>query len=385
MLLNETFRAARKAARVSQGLVADHVGVSRPTVSAIERKGREPRVGELARAASLFRLSPDVLMAGGFGDAVTLSVEASFRAEREGDLDPHTKWELMQYRPEGGRTPPQIPGQARGYLMPRLAERVRELMGATEGVPVDVFRDLFASGADVEFTALIGVAGALLWSEDGSSCVILVNSDQPDDRQRWTAVHEFAHFACGHSSQESEHVDLFGPARLRVDQEADLVAAELLMPFEAVREAIAGCGASTFSPELLYVLADRFRVSYAAMTFRCSALGFISSADVIELRKASPTSLEKDLRLKAERTDVFDAASRLPVVVTRLEEAAALPPGWEQDFGTTGLLHLRALQSAAWRDYLLGTAIERRGSSATEVFEEVAAWVGKTYPWNRGG
>jgi Zn-dependent peptidase ImmA (M78 family)/transcriptional regulator with XRE-family HTH domain len=383
MRLNETFRVARKAARVSQRLVADHVGVSRPTVSAIERKGREPRVGELARAASLFRLSPEMLMAGGFGQTVALSVEASFRKESDGSLDPHAKWELQHCQPREGGTRLQGRGDARGLLMPKLAEKVRSLLAIDTAPPVDVFRALISSPVDLEFTALTGVAGALLWAEDGTSCAIVVNSDQPDDRQRWTAVHEFAHFACGHHGQDSAHVDLFGPARLRVDQEADLVAAEVLMPFEAMRSVIEKRSESAFTPELLYRLADMFRVSYTAMIVRCSALGFISSADVTELRRVKPTALEKKLGLKAQRTELFEPAARLPKLTDRLEADGVLSPGWEHDFGAAGPMHLRRLQAEALTDYILTTPIDRRGSSATELFEEVASWIGTKYPWNR--
>ena len=217
---------------------------------------------------------------------------------------------------------------------------------------------------------------------DKSACTIVVNSDQPDDRLRWTAVHEFAHRVYGHLDQNAEHVDLYGPARLPEDQEADLVAGEILMPALRVLKAIQDLKSPTLSPEAMYVLADRFQVSYAAIVVRCGALGVLSPGQVQELRLAKPSLLEAQLQMKASRRVAFDADGTMPLLAGRLIAGGRLSSSWFKDFSAEGPHHVRLLQSEAVREYIMHTDICHRRTSVTELFEEVAKWVARTYPWS---
>lgn len=379
MTMSEAFRMARKAVRVSQRLVAEVAEVSRPTVSAIERKGREPRLGELRRVASLFRMSPELLMQADFGKTRERFVEASFRTNGEGGLDVQDRWELHQVEDDLGTSPPFAPiSGAEAKPVPAASDAIRRGLGVSEPSPIDLFQALYVRNYNLVFTALSSISGALVRDGRGR-CAIVVSSDQPDDRQRWTAAHELAHLACGHDPQNPQHVDLYGPSRLRADQEADLLAAELLMPMEEVRERLVRLPAVT--PPTMYALAADFHVSYTAMIFRCSALSLISSRQVEDLRQAKPSEIEGELRLKAGRATAFSAGATVPRVESTLVADGRLPGGWERDFSLSGALHLRRLQAEAIREYVTQVTIQDRQTSVTEVFEQVAGWVAETYPW----
>lgn len=382
--INETFRFARKAVRISQRLVAEHTGVSRPTISAIEKKGRELKANELWRVASLFRLSPEKLMRGGFVDEVRdKTVEASFRVARDTELDIQDRWELCCLIEAMSQTSPCEHIQTSSSdSVPTLADEVRKRLelGSSE-YPVDVFRALLERGYNLEFTALSNVAGALVGDVERGTCTIIVNSDQPDDRQRWTAVHEFAHLIAGHLSQDAEHIDRYGPTRRPEDKEADMIAAEVLMPWDGLYKAFLAEAQQQVTPEIMYKLSDQFRVSYTAMVVRCGVLQLITPLKAAELRKAKPSQLETQLKLKDARSRRFDAASSMPEIVEELTDAGVIPDRWFTDFTEAGPLHLRALQAAAVRKYITSTPIGDRQTNVTDLFEAVAGWLATEHTW----
>jgi len=266
--------------------------------------------------------------------------------------------------------------------VPKACDEIRRHLGLVQEPPFDVFRALYEHDYHVVFTALSSISGALVRGpNDSGRCAIVVNSDQPDDRQRWTAAHELAHIACGHTAQEAQHIDLYGPACSRIDQEADIVAAEILMPMSRLWVQIRDLPELT--PETTYRMANQFHVSYAAFAVRLGTLNLISPQQVTELRKAKPSKLEANLRLKEQRSMPFDAKAVVPGVVQQLKGGGGLPTDWDKDFSVNGPLHLRLIQGEAARHYITNTEVKDRRTSVTEVFEHVAGWVALTYPWAR--
>ena len=86
---------------------------------------------------------------------------------------------------------------------------------------------------------------------------ILVNADEPDTRQRFTVAHELGHWICQCLEGSAEPMmcrdkDLSTAADRAREREANVFAAELLMPEEAVRgvgDAAAAAIALGVSPE----------------------------------------------------------------------------------------------------------------------------------------
>jgi Zn-dependent peptidase ImmA (M78 family)/transcriptional regulator with XRE-family HTH domain len=93
--------------------------------------------------------------------------------------------------------------------------------------------------------------------------VIILSSDKPGDRQRFTVAHEFAHIVMHHS---------FPQGLKKVEDEANQFAAEFLMPEESMRREI-------LPPVTLTTLAElkpRWGVSIRALIKRASDLEIIT-------------------------------------------------------------------------------------------------------------
>lgn len=122
------------------------------------------------------------------------------------------------------------------------------------------------------------ISGAIIKDDDGEGYTIYVNKDHPKSRQRFTIAHEIGHyisFLNGSFSKEGLEKnkgfeDKFMYYRKdgnssSAEIEANLIAAELLMPEERVK---------TLIKDNLTIeeMADIFFVSQAAMTIRIQKL-----------------------------------------------------------------------------------------------------------------
>ncbi len=136
-------------------------------------------------------------------------------------------------------------------------------------LPVDPTRIAEKIGIQVKVGDLNGVSGKL--DVDGDLVEISVSSKEPRLRQRFTVAHELGHWALQHGTSFRDCVDDFRLSqRAPKEVAANKFAAELLMPTEAVKEAIEGMGITA-----LPRLANIFEVSQLAMKIRLEQLGWI--------------------------------------------------------------------------------------------------------------
>ena len=120
------------------------------------------------------------------------------------------------------------------------------------------------------------LAGALLVDHDDA--VIVVNRENPKQRQRFTLAHEFGHFllhrepgdAIFHRDERSSQ----GTDRIEID--ANAFAAELLMPADEVRQRVAKLESiDLLNDSMASELAKEFGVSFQAMSIRLQQLGIV--------------------------------------------------------------------------------------------------------------
>jgi hypothetical protein len=155
-----------------------------------------------------------------------------------------------------------------GYDEPRaheLRERYHAVFGGEElPVPVEsIAEDLL--GLAVEARADMPVSGMLLPAERR----ILVNAAEPETRRRFTIAHELGHWICqcvGAKSPQpvycrAEEIGV-DPAAKSLEREANIFAANLVMPEAAVRAAAGE---------------NRFGVSDEALAWRLYNLGLTVS------------------------------------------------------------------------------------------------------------
>jgi hypothetical protein len=165
------------------------------------------------------------------------------------------------------------------YEDPRAHEvraRYRAVYGGAElPVPVELIaEDLFA--LRVEQSDAIEVSGMLLPTERRIvlNATEALHEDRPIRRQRFTIAHELGHWVCHCLEGKAPHlqpsycrpVDMTTAAERVLEREANVFAAELLMPEEAMRAAWAG------SPDVASV-AERFGVSPLAAQWRLYGFG----------------------------------------------------------------------------------------------------------------
>jgi Zn-dependent peptidase ImmA (M78 family) len=156
-----------------------------------------------------------------------------------------------------------------------LRERYHELFADGElPVPVHaIAEDLL--GLSVAEVAM-DVSGMLLPADRQ----IYVNATEPESRRRFTLAHELGHWVCQCLEGRTAPVycrpkDLTTAADRAIEREANVFAAELLMPREAVTEHF-----GKFAD--VDLLAGRLGVSRLALAWRLYSFGLISNKPVYE-------------------------------------------------------------------------------------------------------
>lgn len=103
--------------------------------------------------------------------------------------------------------------------------------------------------------------------EEGDRYAIYVNADHPESRRRFTIAHEIAHYVL-HKNLIGDGI--FDDALYRsgfsnkVEWEANSLAADILMPYELIQQAIESSGGKVNTSSL----AAKFNVSEQAMSIR---------------------------------------------------------------------------------------------------------------------
>lgn len=162
----------------------------------------------------------------------------------------------------------------------QLLERAQALR-----LPVPVELVAHRLGLTVEPAPLgEGVSGVLVIS-DGSA-TIGVNQSHPAVRQRFTVAHEIGHYLLHRKSGDlfidKAYTAVFRDTKSsagedRIEVQANLFAAALLMPQDLVLREIRHCKFDLGDEDALEQLAATFNVSQQAMSYRLSNLGVFPS------------------------------------------------------------------------------------------------------------
>ena len=146
----------------------------------------------------------------------------------------------------------------------------------TPHVPVE--RIIRARKIVLQYAPLDGDLSGMAFIKDGVG-IIGVNALHHPNRQRFSAAHELGHHVL-HAEQirEAVHVDrgirilyrddVSSLGTQPMEVQANVFAAELLMPTALLASAIADGGVDIEDEASIEILAKRFRVSTAAMRFR---------------------------------------------------------------------------------------------------------------------
>jgi Zn-dependent peptidase ImmA (M78 family) len=146
------------------------------------------------------------------------------------------------------------------------------------GGPVAVDRIARAEGARIHRDALEGELSGFLYRDAGNA-IIGVNTHHASVRQRFTVAHELGHLLL--HDHDQLHVDYKFRSESSSEGsdpeeiEANLFAAELLMPASFLAEDLEGASIDLADGDLVYELAKKYGVSTQALTIRLVTLGYL--------------------------------------------------------------------------------------------------------------
>jgi Zn-dependent peptidase ImmA (M78 family)/DNA-binding XRE family transcriptional regulator len=373
--LGARLREARKHLRLSQSAVADFMETTRQTVAAYERGLRQPGLPHLIGMANVYRQTLDELMKSATS-AIRAAQVPRFHARYndEKTLTEHDRQELASFTDYLQQRPRTLEFTFQREAFETVAQTVkrwREKMQVENDVPVPVFNLLARCGIEARFTALEKLAGALVVGDAEHPHGVLVNTDQPRDRQRYSAAHEAGHLVLGHQAETGRFISYLGRRFNPVEVHADQFAAELLVPIGLLQKEIAKLPDEEI-PEKIYRLKTAFLVSYQAMATRLVKLGAVSPSAAVQATTERPSAIAKRLRLSSRHRQIQFQEVWLPELVKR-----NLPKDWHQRASAETV---RLLQETAYHDYVQRVPDHQQADDAATVYRAVALWVARKYP-----
>lgn len=288
--LGRRLQEARKARGVTQQAAADHLGVARTTITAIEKGERQIQPSEIVRLATLYgrsvseflregqpieafavqlraTLSPDQLVDE---EAAQGTLEFQRLVEDYLELEHQCNAPLLQRYPQ----PYTISGVASEAAAEDVASAERNRLGLGDGPILNLREILEDVGLRVFYLDLPSrVAGMYTYAEQIGGC-IAINRKHPVERRRISEAHEYGHFL---SNRFRAEIAVLGRYQRVPEQErfASAFALAFLMPTSALKrrfhELRRSRGGRT-TPADLCVLAHFYFVSVEALTRRLEDL-----------------------------------------------------------------------------------------------------------------
>lgn len=377
-------RDLRKWLRISQTTVGDFLGIPRTAVSALEASKREIGATELIRLSRLFRCDPNSL----FGLKPTPVDEAKdieFQARINNantTIDEHDKKELTNFSVAlkallHNMAPNRLNAvELVKSKIPQIAAEEFSKKLKLEP-PVDIYSILIQVGLYPRFSALNGLAGALVRSQLDEKQIygVLINSDQMEERMRFSAAHELAHYVLEHlNKKEVVHASPKARWRDAVESDADSFAAELLMPKEFLQKYFSKHSGQIDAMEVIS-LADELQVSYQAILHRLLELGHISKVDFESFSSEKPTELREVLKSQRKSKKARASKAFNPKDIESLYQTIE-----QYDSFINSPDCIRWLQEAAYLEYCRNTTVNDRASDVKDVYEKVAIWMAEKNP-----
>lgn len=351
-LIGERLAEARRARNVTQQQAASELGVARTTITAMEKGERRPRATELVRLAQLYgrpvgefvraeqqKPRPDFVVQF---RAVQGSDKNDRASKRNSDIqrfEQLCRWYVELEEMLGASLPRRYPDTYDISNTPpdRAAEEVasseRNRLGLGDGPIGDLWGLLETDiGLRVFAPQMMDtrIAGMFLFTDEYGGCIV-VNGNQPEERRRYSAAHEYAHFLTDRFKAEITVLNVSGRVP-RVERFADAFARYFLMPatglsrrFESIRRAKDG----PITPADVLGLSHLFRVSFQAMTWRLEELRLLPPGTWDRLRELGfqPGKARELMQLPPYKSELPHLPLRYEMLAVQAYEAGQLTEG----------------------------------------------------------
>ena len=309
---------ARKACGMTQEQAAKHLGISRPTMIAIEKGTRTATPDEVIQLAALYgrsvhdfvrsgppavELEPHLRMAvGSASDREVSDVDRAI-AELQRFANDYLQLEsLVQAQAfESYPTEVAVPKWNAVEFANDVALRERARLNLGDQ-PIGDLRRLLENAVGLRIflcCAPSNVAGLYAHVASLGYCV-LINAKHPRERQRWTLAHEYWHFLADRHKPGIDYTT--GYERIPQSEKcADAFARSFLMPETALRRQFFDVMSNRgdFQVADLVRLSVCFGVSVQAMTLRLEGLGLVSKGtwDHLQENGFKPESAKRRLQI----------------------------------------------------------------------------------------
>lgn len=323
--LPKRLRNARRDRGLTQETVAEHLGLARTSLVALEKGERAVRPEELVAMARLYQRPVDELLrptppvedfVGQFRTSLSRADDSEALEEAIRTVERYAE-DYRELERRAGVTPDQsypapyaIDGVPPAAAATEIASTERNRLGLGDG-PVPNLRDVLETkiGIRVFFVELPSkVEGFFAFTPETGAC-IAVNASRPVERQQWTMAHELAHFLTRRSVAEITIATQRPQGRIpQHERFAEAFAGEFTMPatgltrdFNAMRRT----RPEGVTPGALVELAAFYRVSFQALVIRLESLGLLprGTFDALQHERFSVTEARRLLGLTSPAPD----------------------------------------------------------------------------------
>jgi Zn-dependent peptidase ImmA (M78 family)/DNA-binding XRE family transcriptional regulator len=339
--IGERLRIARSNAGLTQEDASKAIGISRPTLVAIEQGQRKVRGEELRLLASVYKASVNEMLRD---SAVHVDLTAKFRRS-ESELEKPAQ-EAIQILNRLASASVEMEARLNRKLVVHYPQEKQIHPGNLEDQAEDLALDLrhrlglglspisdIVSLIEIELGIRIffrplhsTISGAFAFDPAIGACM-LINSLHTEERQILTILHELGHFLCTRSvpdlvsSEQSESP--------REEKFVTLFAIAFLTPAVAVRRKFQEYSGSTgkFTPRYLLLLANYFRVSVETMTRRLEFLKLLPKGTYDSLRERGLTVKDSKLALGISNVSLLSTPPRLILLASEAYREGLLSEG----------------------------------------------------------
>lgn len=285
--VGERVREAREAAGLSQGQLAEALGLDRTAVVRVESGQRQINAMELFRLSDRLAVPPAYFVSRPPAAMVSrrTAVDQPTAADRTRfrlDVELETQARDAQWLVERGTLRPVAAG-VESVADPRELARLARLSLRQPTGPLGPIAEvaerfgLYLKVVDVD------AEGASLVADGYGVAVIGATADP--GRRRWTAAHELGH----HLAHDEYSTDMCGVSTSREEREKiiDAFAGEFLLPQDDICQALTGVCEADLRKRLIRLAAD-YRISWSAAIRRAHESDRIGDDVAQRLRAAPP-------------------------------------------------------------------------------------------------
>jgi Zn-dependent peptidase ImmA (M78 family)/DNA-binding XRE family transcriptional regulator len=314
----DMLRLARQRMGFQQSDAAEHLSVTQSTLSRYESEVSDPDTSFIQKAAKLYNFPPDFFAQSFPGCSTPLSVHPYFRKKKDvtaRDVD-RISAELNLRALHANRVLERIEIQPSLKLPEfessqtvdpeKIAIKLRTDWKLGDGPIQSLTRLAEQAGIWVFLYPLVGISvSGVTLSVKGSPPIIILNSEHPADRLRFTLAHEIGHLIMHRNP--SLHLD-----EKDLEDQANSFAGAFLMPASALKKVIP----KDLSLGKLAELKLEWKCAMAALHYRAKQLDLISEQR--SKRLYQQFSMHK-IRLREPAS--LDFPKEEPTLVTKIFKA----------------------------------------------------------------